>query len=299
MNKFSLTVAGLLTVAFITACSNGESAEDDSKTITKVNQTNITEEEFVGELKDRFGEQVLNDLVSGIIIDDKAKELNIDSEEMDKELQSFKENYGVEDDEQLLSMMEMQFQLPIDSIEAFKEEVIKPQLVIQKLATQDVEITEEEKKQYFEENKESLETVTARHILVEDKETANKLTKQLEDGEDFAALAEEYSKDPGSAAEGGELPPFKRGQMVEPFEEKAFSLEPGKVSDPVKSQNGYHIIEVIEKKSSYEELEGEVEALLTQEQSKSPQEVLAELKEEAKIKVQEPSYEDWVQQPSS
>lgn len=76
---------------------------------------------------------------------------------------------------------------------------------------------------------------------------AQELRDRLLAGEDFAALAEEYSDDPGSGAQGGDLGWFGRGMMVAPFEEAAFSLEPGQVSEPVRTDFGYHLIEVIER----------------------------------------------------
>ena len=76
---------------------------------------------------------------------------------------------------------------------------------------------------------------------------ANELRQRLVDGEDFATLAAEYSDDPGSAANGGELGWFGKGQMVAPFEEAAFNLEIGEISEPVKSDFGYHLIEVLER----------------------------------------------------
>ncbi|GIK71497.1 MAG: hypothetical protein BroJett021_04850 [Chloroflexota bacterium] len=76
---------------------------------------------------------------------------------------------------------------------------------------------------------------------------ANELRQRLLDGEDFAQLAAEYSDDPGSAAQGGDLGWFSRGRMVAPFEEAAFSLQVGEISEPIKSDFGYHIIEVLER----------------------------------------------------
>lgn len=76
---------------------------------------------------------------------------------------------------------------------------------------------------------------------------ANELRQRLLAGEDFAALAAEYSDDPGSAANGGDLGWFGKGQMVAPFEEAAFSLPIGEISEPVKSDFGYHLIEVLER----------------------------------------------------
>ncbi len=76
---------------------------------------------------------------------------------------------------------------------------------------------------------------------------ANELRQRLLDGEDFAELAAQYSDDPGSAAQGGDLGWFGRGQMVAPFEEAAFSLDIDEISEPIQTDFGYHIIQVIEK----------------------------------------------------
>ena len=76
---------------------------------------------------------------------------------------------------------------------------------------------------------------------------ANELRQRILDGEDFATLAEEYSDDTGSAPLGGDLGWFGRGAMVAPFEEAAFSLEVGQISEPVQTDFGYHLIEVVEK----------------------------------------------------
>ncbi|WP_158737580.1 peptidylprolyl isomerase [Alteribacillus sp. YIM 98480] len=294
MKKYYFLAAVLSGTLLLTACSNDQGSGEE-KTIVEVNDTSLTEEEFVGELKNNVGEQVLNEMVQNIIIQDKAEQLNIDSEQVDAELEQFKEDYGVEKDEELLTMLQTQFQLPIDSMDDFKNDFLKPQLVLEELAAADVEITEEEKETYFEENKEDLVSISARHILVEDEDQANEIREELENGADFAELAEEHSTDPGSASEGGDLNTFTRGEMVEAFDEAAFSMEPGEISEPIESEFGYHIIEVLNKNESYEELEEEIEEKVREKQSKSPEEVMQELMEEANIDVKESSYEDWIQ----
>jgi parvulin-like peptidyl-prolyl isomerase len=80
---------------------------------------------------------------------------------------------------------------------------------------------------------------------------ATKILKDARGGKDFAALAKEFSQDPGSAAQGGDLGFFAANQMVPPFSDVAFKLKPGSISDVVETQFGYHIIKVVEKQPSH------------------------------------------------
>ena len=84
--------------------------------------------------------------------------------------------------------------------------------------------------------------VRASHILVEDRARAEDLLRKVRGGEDFAALAAEHAKCPSGKANGGDLGEFTRGRMVKAFEDAAFALQPGQVSDLVPTRFGYHII---------------------------------------------------------
>ncbi len=92
------------------------------------------------------------------------------------------------------------------------------------------------------------EEVKASHILVEKEEIAKEVKSKLNKGAKFADLAKEYSSDEGSKANGGELGYFTKGQLVPEFENKAFSMAKGQISDPVKSQFGWHVIKVEDKR---------------------------------------------------
>ncbi|GJD63146.1 peptidylprolyl isomerase [Methylobacterium frigidaeris] len=128
------------------------------------------------------------------------------------------------------------------------------------------------------------EEVHARHILVDNEAEAKKIAARLKGGEDFAKVAAETSKDPGSKAEGGDLGWFTKERMVAPFADAAFKLEAGKISDPIKTQFGWHVIKVEEKRTkpvpSFDEMKEQVEAYLTR---KTQQDIITKLRESAKI----------------
>jgi peptidyl-prolyl cis-trans isomerase C len=125
--------------------------------------------------------------------------------------------------------------------------------------------------------------VHARHILVETEDEAKAVEDELKKGADFAELAKKKSKDPG-ASDGGDLGFFTKDQMVPEFSAVAFALEPGKISDPVKTQFGWHIIKVEEKRNrkapDFEQVKAQIETYVTR---KAQADYVAKLRETAKI----------------
>jgi parvulin-like peptidyl-prolyl isomerase len=163
-----------------------------------------------------------------------------------------------------------------------------------------VKLDEADVRKYYEAHKSEFEQVHARHILIrmqgsqvavkpgqkdlteaEALAKAQDLRKRIQAGEDFAQLARQESDDTGSGAKGGDLGFFHRGQMVPSFEQAAFALQPGELSEPVKSPFGYHVIKVEAKESkSFEEERPDLERRMRPEQA---QKTLEELQKKAQV----------------
>src|SRR5438270_83259 len=146
--------------------------------------------------------------------------------------------------------------------------------------------TDDAMKKVYEEASKQIageQEVHARHILVETEDEAKAIKAELDKGADFAELAKKKSKDPGSA-DGGDLGFFTKEQMVPEFSAVAFALEPGKISDPVKSQFGWHIIKVEEKRNrqapAFDQVKGQIETYVTR---KAQADYVAKLREAAKV----------------
>ncbi|MFC6488272.1 peptidylprolyl isomerase [Nitratireductor sp. GCM10026969] len=150
-------------------------------------------------------------------------------------------------------------------------------------------ITEEEMRARYEAEVANLpqeEEVRARHILVETEEEAKNIIQQLQEGGDFAEIAEEHSQD-GSAAQGGDLGYFTQGRMVPAFEEAAFALEPGSYTqEPVETQFGWHVIKVEDKRMqeppAFEQVQNQIRSLLVRDKYV---EQLGALREAAEVEI--------------
>lgn len=201
---------------------------------------------------------------------------------------------------------------------ALTEEMVKDQLrqglavegLVEEQIVKNVTISDEEIKAYYDDNPDSFkkpEQVQASHILIkfppeaddaqkaEVRKEIEQIQEKLQNGEDFAALAKEFSKCP-SSAKGGDLGSFGRGQMVKPFEDAAFTLEPGKTSDVVETRFGYHLIKVADRQPEstvpFEEVkEGLIRFLKQTKIQEGISEYVGELRKTAKIEtfLEEPS----------
>jgi peptidyl-prolyl cis-trans isomerase C len=165
--------------------------------------------------------------------------------------------------------------------------------------------SDDEAKDYYAKNLDRFkeeETIRASHILIRADSSADPATKakaretidailaKARAGQDFAALAQESSQDPGSASRGGDLNYFKRGMMVPEFNDAAFALQPGQLSDVVTTQYGYHIIKVTDRKAGrvipFEEAAPQIKQFLGEQKKQDRRKAfIDELKTKAKIEV--------------
>lgn len=138
----------------------------------------------------------------------------------------------------------------IEQLEKIKKQVLI-QYAVEKLFS-GIEVEDEEINNYYMSNQESFiipERVRASHILVDSEDEANEILNQLNSGMSFEEAARKYSKCP-SKENGGDLGEFTRGQMVQEFEDAAFSMDEGQISEPIKTQFGYHIIKLVARRES-------------------------------------------------
>ncbi|MFN8577213.1 MAG: peptidylprolyl isomerase, partial [Candidatus Sericytochromatia bacterium] len=194
----------------------------------------------------------------------KKKDIEVTSQEINDEINNIKtKNFN--GDEKLFTQTLSLNKITLDQL---RDSLRKSKLVekLKKQITDEIKITDKEKKDYYEKNKAQYgqqEEVKASHILVKDQKLADEIYQKAIKGENFDALAKKYSTDPGSKDKGGDLGFFSKGRMVPEFEKASFSLKNGEISKPVKSNFGYHIIKRIDykpaKQSSYDEVKAKIE----------------------------------------
>ncbi|MFC4353558.1 peptidylprolyl isomerase [Chryseomicrobium palamuruense] len=243
MKKIVVTTALAASIFALGACSDEEST---SQVVVSSEFGDITQEDLYNEMKASIGDQALQLLMIEKTLDSKY---DVSDEQVQAALDADKEEYG-ENFEAYIAQQGY-------NEESYKK-FLKLNLLQEEALIENVEASEEEIQAKYDAQKTE---VNARHILVEDEAIANEVKQKLEDGGDFAELAKEYSTEPQAQTSGGDLGWFGKGQMVPEFEEVAFSLEPGVISDPVQTSFGFHIIEVVEKRDiekSYEDMKEEL-----------------------------------------
>ena len=319
MQIFWLIQAIAISLVILTGLSAVQGADTAKDQVAVVNGTVITRQELENEVtraKNRMaaqGQPVADDTIEKM--DQKILDQLIDMEILQQESQ--KEKIQITDTSVADHLAKFKARFP--SAEAYEKALkelnvsetelkentrkgLAVQELIEKQVTSKIEISDADRRGFYDSNPnffEQPEQIEARHILIksdpkDDKalqekalEKIKEVQQQVKAGEDFADLAKKYSEGP-SGKNGGDLGYFGRGQMVKPFEDAAFGLEPGQISDIVKTQFGYHLIMVTGKKAArtipYEEVREKIGSHLKQQKtSESIKVYIEKLKKEAKI----------------
>jgi peptidyl-prolyl cis-trans isomerase C len=257
---------------------------------------------FVEQYKKQLRQKILEKIIVEQLLDEevKAAKIVITDEETTEKIKEM-----ASQQQPPLSMED--FKALIEAYGQNFDEVklrIKKGLAYQKLMEAQwagkINITEDDAKKYYSENAKQLERVRASHILIKPDTTdpntdpneakaaalakAQDLLKQIKNGADFAELAKANSSCP-SSAKGGDLNFFSRGQLVPPFEEAAFALKVGQVSDIVETRIGYHIIKVTDRENdTFKKAKDDILKQLTQiKQAELAEEYIESLKNKANI----------------
>lgn len=324
---FRLVVLILLAMLVLSGCEsasqdivakvNGEdiTKEDFEKTSLKVGKEyemifgeDVWNSEVDGGqiFKDVFKEEILNVMISQELVSQQAKKegIVVTEQEISNEVKSFMEYIS-----KMPNYLEFLQENNID--DEFLKSHFKQNLIFEKYRNKimsETEIEESKLKKYYEAHIDEYkkEEIKASHILIStlnamkeplsEEETAKKeseakaLLKRLKSGENFEKLAKEYSEDEASAVHGGDLGYFAKGVMVPEFEEAAFKLKKGEISDIVKSSFGYHIIKLYDKKEEVSSFEEERENILGTMRYEIYNQKMEELQSKAKIE----RYEDTI-----
>lgn len=243
MKKWLVTPVAAMMLIGLGACNN---ASDEA--VVKTKAGDITKEELYNEMKDRQGDQVVRELVYEKVLSDKYK---VSDKDVNKKVKELKSELG---DNYQTALAQYGYKDESDLKKSLKLSMLQEKAALKTVKASDAEV----KKYYDEEYKTDIK---ARHILVKDEKTAKDVKKKLEAGDKFEDLAKKYSTDEGTKAKGGDLGWFGAGKMLPAFEEAAYKLDVNQISDPVKTDYGYHIIQVTDKKKKepFEKVKDEME----------------------------------------
>ncbi|MCY9375788.1 peptidylprolyl isomerase PrsA [Bacillus spizizenii] len=272
MKKIAIAAITASSILALSACSSG-----DKEVIAKTDAGDVTKGELYTNMKKTAGASVLTQLVQEKVLDKKYK---VTDKEIDNKLKEYKTQLGDQ-----YTALEEQYG------KDYLKEQVKYELLTQKAAKDNIKVTDADTKEYWEGLKDK---IRASHILVADKKTAEEVEKKLKKGEKFEDLAKEYSTD-NSASQGGDLGWFAKDGMVDEFSKAAFKLKTGEVSDPVKTQYGYHIIKKTEERGKYDDMKKELKSEVLEQKlndTTAIQEAVQKVMKKADIEVKDKDLKD-------
>jgi foldase protein PrsA len=288
--KILVMVIALAIIGAIPSISYAQKGEEE--VVAVVNGEEITKDALVQRLLKQLGKRILEQMADEILISQEAKKerVKVSKKEVAKKLEETKKRFPSE--EAFKNMIERSG-MTTDDVKS----QIKIQLLVEKMVSKRVKVTEEEIKDYFDKNKGRLAKpgkVKLSHILVETEEKAKEVKKNLKKGVKFAKLAKEKSLDTKTKEKGGDLGFLEarqcRMRFGPAFEKAAFALKKGQVSEPVKARGGYHILwargKEEAKEANFKEEKKEIqEGLKGQKMMEEMRKWHQELKEKAEIEI--------------
>ncbi|HDR7642047.1 peptidylprolyl isomerase PrsA [Bacillus wiedmannii] len=272
--KHIFIITALISILMLAACGQ----KNSSATVATATDSTIKKSDFEKQLKDRYGKDMLYEMMAQDVI---TKKYKVSDDDVDKEVQKAKNQYGD------------QFTAVLENNRLKDEADFKNQIKF-KLAMNEAikkSVTEKDVKDHYKPE------IKASHILVSDENEAKEIKKKLDAGASFEELAKQESQDLLSKDKGGDLGYFNSGRMAPEFETAAYKLKVGQISNPVKSPNGYHIIKLTDKKDlkPYDEVEDSIRKNLEAERIADPtfshKLIQKELKK-ANIKINDSDLED-------
>ncbi|MED4387226.1 peptidylprolyl isomerase PrsA, partial [Bacillus mobilis] len=272
--KHIFIITALISILMLAACGQ----KNSSATVATATDSAITKSDFEKQLKDRYGKDMLYEMMAQDVITEKYK---VSDDDVDREVQKAKKQYGD------------QFSAVLENNRLKDEADFKNQIKF-KLAMNEAikkSVTEKDVKDHYKPE------IKASHILVSDENEAKEIKKKLDAGASFEELAKQESQDLLSKDKGGDLGYFHSGTMTPEFETTAYKLKIDQISEPVKSPNGYHIIKLTGKKDlqPYDEVKDSIRKNLEAERMADPtfshKLIQKELKK-ANIKINDSDLED-------
>ncbi|EFR99323.1 peptidylprolyl isomerase [Listeria seeligeri] len=273
--KMILGLVMLMAMFSLAACGGGSD-------VVKTDAGDVTQDELYEAMKDKYGNEFVQQLTFEKILGDKYK---VTDEQVDSEFKKYKSQYGDQFDAVLAQSGLTE--------ETFKSQ-LKYNMLVQKATEANTDTSDKALKEYY---KTWQPDITVSHILVADEAKAKEVEQKLKDGEKFADLAKEYSTDTATKDNGGKLAPFGPGKMDPAFEKAAYALKnKGDISDPVKTQYGYHIIQMDEPatKTTFDKDKKAVKESYLQSQltTENMQKTLKKEYKDANVKVEDKDLKD-------
>lgn len=248
VKRLIMTGLAVGSLTFVSGCSLFDS--DSVEYAAKTDSGTISKDDLYNRMVDKIGQRTLDDMITLTVLQKKYK---VSDGEIDDEIKRLKSEFGN-------SFNDFLSQNGVSNEEQLKD-VIKLDKLKQKLALEHLKIQDKDLKTLYEQKKPE---IRVSHILVSDENLAKDIKSKIDSGEDFGSLAKEFSQDIATKEKGGDIGYFKEGDMVQAFQDAARKLKVGEVSQPVKTEFGYHVIKLLDEKKlpSFEQMKPQLQSEL-------------------------------------